>query len=63
MIDFDNKLIDSVNSLAADVDAFKNALSSGDTANLKDKIQSVTNEVEALEDTFDKREEVVLGVT
>jgi uncharacterized protein Yka (UPF0111/DUF47 family) len=63
MIDFDNKLIDGVNSLAANVNAFKTTLSSGDTANLKDKIQAITTELEALEDTFDKREEVILGVT
>ena len=63
MIDFDNKLIDGVDSLAADVTAFKTALASGDTANLKDRIQQVTNGVDAFEDTFDKREEVILGVT
>lgn len=63
MIDFDNKLLEEVNGLGTSVDAFKAALSGGDTANLKDKIQTITNQVEGLEDTFDKREEVILGVS
>lgn len=62
MITFDNQLLDNVNNLTADIDAFKAQLLSGDFANLKDKIQAVTDKLEALEDTFDKREEVVLGV-
>lgn len=63
MITFDNQLLDSVNALTADIDAFKTQLLSGDYSNLKDKIQAITGKLELLEDTFDKREEVVLGVT
>lgn len=63
MIAFDNQLIDNVNALTAAVDAFKAQLASGDYANLKDKIQTVTDKVEALEDAFDKRQEVIMGVT
>jgi hypothetical protein len=63
MIAFDNQLIDDVNVLVAAVDAFKAQLSSGDYANLKDKVQTVTDKVEALENAFDKRQEVIMGVT
>lgn len=62
MIAFDNQLLDNVNSLTVDIDAFKAQLLSGDYANLKDRIQAVTDKLEALEDAFDKREEVILGV-
>lgn len=63
MIDFDSKLIDEVKSLAADVAAFKAELASGETKNLKTRIQNLTDKLEAFEGTFDKREEVILGVT
>jgi hypothetical protein len=63
MIAFDNQLVDSVNALSAEIDAFKAQLLSGDYTNLKDKIQSVTDKLEQLEDTFDKRQEVIIGVT
>ncbi len=62
MIEFDNKLVDEVDDIECDVDAFKTALSSGDTKNLKDKIQALTDKLESFEDAFDKREEVILGV-
>ncbi len=63
IIDFDSKLIDDVTALSTEIDSFKADLANGTTSNLKDKIQSVTNKVESLEDTFDKREEIILGVT
>ena len=63
MIAFDNQLVDSVNALTDAIDAFKAQLLSGDYTNLKDKIQSVTDKLELLEDTFDKRQEVIMGVT
>jgi|SRR5665648_182462 len=63
MIAYDNQLLDSVNALSAEIDGFKAQLLSGDYSNLKDKIQSVANKFELLEDTFDKRQEVILGVT
>jgi hypothetical protein len=63
MIAFDNQLIDSVNALIAEIDGLKTQLLGGDTSNLKDKIQGVTDKVELLEDTFDKRQEVIVGVT
>jgi hypothetical protein len=63
MIDFDNKLIDEVNSLTADVDAFKAELMTGEFKNSKERIQNVTEKLEAFEESFDKRQEVILGVS
>lgn len=62
MIDFDNQLIDSVNVLTSEVDAFKAELASGDNKNMKTRIQNITDKVEGLESAFDKRQEVILGV-
>ncbi len=63
MITFDNQLLDEVNALTASIDDLKAQLLSGNYSNLKDKIQAITDKLEALEDTFDKREQVILGVT
>jgi hypothetical protein len=63
MIDFDNKLVDEADSLGADVDAFKAEIAKGETKNAKEKIQDITDKIEAFEETFDKRAEVILGVT
>jgi uncharacterized phage infection (PIP) family protein YhgE len=63
MIAFDNQLLDGVKSLTSEIDALKTQLLGGDYSNLKDKIQSITDKLELLEDSFDKRSEVVLGVT
>ncbi len=62
MIDFDSKLIDEITSFAADVDAFKAELASGETKNMKTRIQNLTDKLEGFEGTFDKRGEVILGV-
>ena len=61
MIDFDNKLMDYINALAAEIDAFKADLASGNTSTLKSRVQSVTDKLESLENTFDQRNEVILG--
>ncbi len=63
MIDFDNKLVDNINALATEIDAFKADLASGNTSNLKSRVQSVADKIEGLEDTFDKRNEVILGAS
>lgn len=63
MITFDNQLLDEVSALSAEIDGLKAQLLSGNYSNLKDKIQTVVDKLELLEDTFDKREEVILGVT
>ena len=63
MITFDNQLIDEVNALTASIEDLKTQLLSNNFANLKDKIQTIADKFELLEDTFDKREQVILGVT
>jgi uncharacterized protein Yka (UPF0111/DUF47 family) len=63
MIAFDNKLIDGITALTAEVDAFKADLASGATTNLKTRVQNVTDKLESLENTFDQRNEVILGVS
>jgi hypothetical protein len=63
MITFDNQLLDEVDALTASIDDLKAQLLSGNYSNLKDKIQTIADKFELLEDTFDKREQVILGVT
>jgi hypothetical protein len=63
MIDFDNKLVDAADGLAADVDVLKAEIAKGETKNVKEKVQNITDKIEAFEKTFDKRSEVILGVT
>ncbi len=63
MIAFDNKLLDGINALATEIDAFKADLASGVTTNLKTRVQNVTDKLESLENTIDQRNEVILGVT
>ncbi|MDR2204229.1 MAG: hypothetical protein LBE76_08080 [Nitrososphaerota archaeon] len=63
MITFDTQLIDFINALSVAIDAFKAQLITGDYSNLKNKIQDVADKLEALEIIFDKRKEVIMGVT
>ncbi len=63
MIDFDNKLMDNINALVTEIDAFKVDLASGNTSNLKVRVQSVTDKLESLENTFDQRNEVIMGAS
>jgi hypothetical protein len=63
MIAYDNQLIDEVNALTDAIDALKTQLIGGDYTNLKEKIQAVTDKFDLLEDAFDKRQEVIVGVT
>lgn len=62
MIDFDNHLLDGVNALVTEINTFKAEIASNVTANLKTRVQNVTDKLESLEDTFDEREETILGV-
>jgi len=63
MIAFDNKLIDGITSLTTEIDAFKADLASGATTNLKTRVQNVTDKLESLENTFDQRNEVIMGMS
>jgi hypothetical protein len=62
MITFDSNLIDEIEAVTSAVVSFKTELASGETKNLKTQIQNVTDKLEVLENTFDQREEVILGV-
>jgi hypothetical protein len=62
MITYDNQLIEQVTALTDSIEAFKAQLASGDYMGLKDKIQGVTDKFDMLEDAFDKRQEVIMGV-
>ena len=62
MIAFDNQLVESMTALSVEIDAFKADLKSGATGNLKTQVQNVTEKLESFEDTFDKRNEVIMGV-
>lgn len=63
MTNFDNKLIDGVTALQTEIDVFKADLASGQTSNLKTRVQNVTDKLESFENTFDQRKEVILGVS
>jgi len=63
MIDFDNKLVDEADGLAADVDVFKAEITKGETKNMKERVQNIADKMESFEETFDKRIQVILGVT
>ena len=63
MIAFDSKLIDNVNALTTEVEAFKADLTAGNTTNLKSHVDAVTDKVELFENTFDQRNEVIMGVS
>jgi hypothetical protein len=63
MIAYDNQLIESVNVLTDSIEAVKTQLMGGDYTNLKDKIQGMSDKLELLEDGFDKRQEIIVGVT
>jgi hypothetical protein len=63
MITFDNQLLDEVDALTASIEDLKVQLLSGNYSNLKDRIQNIADKFELLEDTFDKREQVISGVT
>jgi hypothetical protein len=62
MIDYDNQLVTDADGLIADVDAFKAEIVQGDTKNAKDRVQNIVDKLEAFEEAFDKRQEVILGV-
>jgi hypothetical protein len=63
MIDFDNKLLDGISALTAEIDGLKADLASGVTTNIKTRVQNVTDKLESLENTFDQRNEVIMGVS
>jgi hypothetical protein len=62
MIEYDNKLVEEVESLMGDIDVFKTEVTKGETKNAKESIQNLVDKLEAFEEAFDKRQEVIIGV-
>jgi hypothetical protein len=62
MIDFDYTLLDDITAVAAEVGALKTDIIDGITSNMKIRIQNIIKRLDNLENTFDKRKEVILGV-
>jgi hypothetical protein len=63
MIDFDNQMIDDVDNIVSQVGSFKSDIREQNFDKAKDHVQSLTETVEAFDEAFDKRSEVILGVT
>lgn len=63
MIDFDNQMIDDVDNIVSEVGSFKSDIREQNFDKAKDHVQSLTETVEAFDEAFDKRSEVILGVT
>jgi len=63
MIDFDNQLVDDVDKIVNEVDAFKSEVMKQEVKKAKDRIQHLTETLGVFEEAFDKREEVILGVS
>ena len=63
MTDFDNQLVDQVNSIANEVDVFKSEVSKQNFDNVKDRVQKLTDTLETFDETLGKREEVIMGVS
>ena len=63
MINFDNQLVDGVDKIVTEVDTFKSEVLKQEVKKARDRVQHLTETLEAFEETFDKREEVILGVS
>ena len=62
MIEFDSQLIDDVEKLGKEVDVFKAEVLKQRFDKAKEYIQRLVETVEALEEAFNERGEVILGV-
>jgi len=63
MIDFDNQLVDDVEKIVNEVDTFKSEVMKQEVKKVRDRIQHLSETLGAFEEAFDKREEVILGVS
>jgi hypothetical protein len=63
MIDFDNKLVDDVEKIVNEVEAFKTEVTKQEVKKAKEHTQHLVETLEDFEKTFDKRGEVILGVS
>jgi hypothetical protein len=62
MIEFDNGLLDSVEKLVAEADAFNKETAKRNFEKTRDHLDNLGSMLEELEETFDGRDEVVKGV-
>jgi hypothetical protein len=62
MIEFDNNLIDEVQAVVDAASTFKKEITKKGFDKAKDHIQKTNEALQTLEDTFDQRGEVILGV-
>lgn len=63
MIDFDNQLVDDVDNIVSEVALFKGEVTKQKFDKAKERVQNITDTLESFEEAFDKRSEVILGVT
>ena len=63
MIDFDNQLVDDIEKIVNEVEAFKSEVMKQEIKRARERIQHLVETLEAFEETFDKRGEVILGVS
>jgi hypothetical protein len=63
MIEFDNGLMDEVSKIVDETSTFKKEVTGHDFDKVAAHIQSLNGMVEELEESFDGREEIIMGVT
>ncbi len=62
MIAFDNKLLGYVEKIVNEANVFKGEVMKEKFEKTRDHIQTLNNSLESLEEKFDERQEVILGV-
>src|SRR3990170_4327224 len=63
MIEFDNGLMDEVEKIVEEASAFKKEVMKQKFDKAGERIQGLSDMIEELEENFDGREEIILGVT
>ena len=63
MIEFDTGLMDDVEKIAEETTVFKKEVMKQNFEKVSDHIQGLSDLLEELEETFDDREEIILGAT
>ncbi len=63
MIEFDNGMMDDVSKIAGETDAFKKEVMGHDFDKVTVHIENLNAMVDELEDSFDGREGIIMGVT
>jgi hypothetical protein len=63
MIEFDNGLMDEVSKIVEETSTFKKEVMGHDFDNVAKHIQALNDMVEELEESFDGREGIIMGVT